>query len=275
MTQGSIRLGDRGVVGVSGVDAPEFLQGLLTNDVLALANGRARYAALLSPQGKILFDFLLVRARSGFYLDCAADQAQALAKRLGFYRLRAKVVIEDLSATHGIASGLPLPLPPGGYADPRHADLGWRMIALLADLPEAGDMAPYEARRIALGVPKGGVDFAFGDTFPHEANLDRLHGVDFKKGCYVGQEVVSRVEHRGLARKRIVRLLYDGEAPALGAAVTAGDVALGMMGSSAAGHGLAMLRLDRLAEAAGVSVVAGGVDVRVIEEWQEMLGVQK
>ena len=265
MNQGMIRLGDRGVVSVSGEDAPEFLQGLLTNDVLGLAHGQARYAALLSPQGKILFDFLVVRIEGGFYLDCPADQAQALAKRLGFYRLRAKVVIADVSADHGIVCGFALPIPPGGYGDPRHADLGWRMIVPLANVPEAGDMAPYEARRIELGVPKGGVDFAFGDTFPHEANLDRLHGVDFTKGCYVGQEIVSRVEHRGLARKRIVPLLYHGEAPVLGTPVMAGDVVLGVMGSHAAGHGLAMLRLDRLAEAAGTQLTAGGVEVQAIQ----------
>lgn len=265
MIEGSIRLGDRGVVSVGGEDAPEFLQGLLTNDVLALADGRARYAALLSPQGKILFDFLVVRIVGGFYLECAADQAQALAKRLGFYRLRAKVVIEDFSATHGIASGFSSSMPPAGYADPRHADLGWRMIAPLVDLPEAGDMAPYDARRIALGVPKGGVDFAYGDTFPHEANLDRLHGVDFTKGCYVGQEIVSRFEHRGLARKRILQLQYHGEAPVLGASVMAGVVHLGVMGSSAACHGLAMLRLDRLEATAGAQVMAGAVEVQVVK----------
>ena len=127
------------------------------------------------------------------------------------------------------------------------------------------DAAPYEARRIALGVPKGGVDFAYGEAFPHECNLDRLNGVDFKKGCYVGQEVVSRVEHRGTARKRVVRVSFEGAAPELGAVVSAGEVALGVMGSSSAGRGLAMLRMDKAEEAAkaGVSIMSGATRLRV------------
>lgn len=262
MIQGTIALTDRGVVSVSGEDAADFLQGLLTNDVLALAQGEARYGALLTPQGKILFDFLVLRDGAEFYLDCARDQAEPLAKRLGFYRLRAKVLIQDMSATLGITAGFSS-APPRSYADPRHCDIGWRLIAPLADRPGPGGIAAYEARRIALGLPKGGVDFAFGDTFPHEANLDRLHGIDFRKGCYVGQEVVSRVEHRGLARKRIVQVTYEGQAPELGTTILAGETALGTMGSSAAGHGLAMLRLDRLEAAADTEIRAGGVILRI------------
>ena len=256
------KLGDRGVLKVSGPEAGAFLQGLLTNDVMALQQGEARYAALLSPQGKILFDFLVFCGADGFYLDILKAQAADLAKRLGFYKLRAKVEIADLSAGLGIAAFARDPVLATGYRDPRHEGLGWRAILPLAGL--AGEDENYKARRIALGVPKGGADFVYGDTFPHEANLDWLHGVDFKKGCYVGQEVVSRVEHRGLARKRIVRVRYGAVAPALGAEVVAGDVALGVMGSSADGMGLAMLRVDRVAEAAGVPVMAGGVGVEVM-----------
>ena len=269
MIQGTIALADRGVVSVSGEDAADFLQGLLTNDVLALAPGEARYGALLTPQGKILFDFLVLRDGAAFYLDCTRGQAEALAKRLGFYRLRAMVLIQDMSATLGISAGFSS-APPRSYDDPRHCDIGWRLIVPLADRPGPGDIAAYEARRIALGLPKGGVDFAFGDTFPHEANLDRLHGIDFRKGCYVGQEVVSRVEHRGLARKRIVQVTYEGEAPTLGASVLAGETALGTMGSSAAGYGLAMLRLDRLEAAAGTGIVVGGVALQIAGKDSEL-----
>ena len=259
-----IHLEERGVVRVAGPDARGFLHGLVTNDMLGLAQGQARYAALLSPQGKILFDFLVFCAgEDGFYLDVLRAQAADLAKRLGFYKLRAKIEVADLSAALGIAAFAKDPARPLAYPDCRHDGLGWRAIMPLAELAGSDDATAWETRRIALGVPRGGVDFIYGDTFVHEANLDRLHGVDFKKGCYIGQEVVSRVEHRGLARKRIVRLRYEGAAPAAGAEVKAGEVALGAMGSSAAGHGLAMLRLDRLAETAGVQVMAAGIALEV------------
>ena len=248
----------RGVVRVGGADAAGFLQGLLTNDVQGLAQGEARYAALLSPQGKILFDFLVVADADGFLLDCAREQAAALAARLGFYRLRAKVSVADVSGEVEVAADASP--GDGAYRDPRHEELGWRRIVPLGTAPAA---ATYDARRIALGIPAGGRDFAFGETFPHEANLDRLHGIDFKKGCYVGQEIVARVEHRGLARKRIVPLTYEGAAPRQGAEVKAGDVTLGAMGSSAEGRGLALVRLDRLAEAGGAAQVEG-VAVRLL-----------
>jgi hypothetical protein len=133
-----------------------------------------------------------------------------------------------------------------------------------AELVESAD---YEAHRIATGVPSGGVDFMFGDAFPHEANMDRMHGVDFDKGCYVGQEVVSRMEHRGTARSRIVRVLLDDGAPVAGAAVVAADKPVGTMGSTAAGHGLALLRLDRAADAieAGIALTASGIPIRVAD----------
>ncbi|HEU4806275.1 MAG TPA: folate-binding protein, partial [Nitrobacter sp.] len=161
------------------------------------------------------------------------------------------------------------------FADPRSDKLGWRILApeelaaraatvIGAELVESAD---YEAHRIAAGVPSGGTDFTFGDAFPHEANMDRLHGVDFDKGCYVGQEVVSRMEHRGTARSRIVRVLLDDGVPEAGTAVVAADKPVGTMGSSAAGHGLALLRLDRAADAieAGIALTAGGIPIRVAD----------
>jgi folate-binding protein YgfZ len=266
-------LDDRGVLRVAGEDAASFLQGLLTNDVVDLPVGAARYAALLSPQGKILFDFLVLRipAESGaaFLIDGPAAQLAELARRLGFYRLRAKVVIADESAAHTVAAfwGAAPPEPPGGflYVDPRDPRLGWRVILPRGVAAADGGVAAYEAHRIRLGVPRGGVDFAYADTFPHDANLDLLHGVDFDKGCYVGQEVVSRMRHRGTSRKRIVRLALDAAAPAPGATVLAGETPVGTLGSAADGLALALLRLDRVedASAAGGGLTAGGVAARI------------
>jgi folate-binding protein YgfZ len=275
-------LGDRGVVEVAGDDAPSFLQGLVTNDVLGLG-GEARYAALLTPQGKILFDFLVVgnptASAPRYYLDCPSALAADLVKRLSLYKLRAKVTVVDCSDTLGVIAtwgasredlGLAADDVRADYADPRREGLGRRLIVARTTFPalpgavrEAG--AVYERHRIELEIPKGGVDFAYADAFPHEANFDRLHGVDFKKGCYVGQEVVSRVEHRGLARKRIVGVRFAGEAPPAGAAVTAGEVDLGIMGSSAEGMGLALLRLDRVetAVAAGTPIISGQTRLEV------------
>lgn len=276
MSAKSAFLSDRGVLRVGGADATPFLQGLLTNDVETLPPGAARYAALLTPQGKVLFDFLVLReaGESGaFLLDCPLDQAAALSKRLGFYRLRAKVTIDNASADLGVAAfwdGAPdAAWTARAFADPRDARLGFRVVgprAELAALGDAGD-ADYEAHRIALGAPKGGVDFAYGDIFPHDANMDLLHGLDFDKGCYVGQEVVSRMRHRGTLRKRIVRLHLAGAAPAPGTPVLDGALAVGTLGSSSGEMALAQMRIDRLdeARAAGRPLSAGGVRVEAAE----------
>jgi len=227
----------------------------------------------LSPQGKILFDFLALRvaAESGtaFLIDAPAAQLGDLAKRLGFYRLRAKVTISDESAALAVVASWGAPSVPGGlsYADPRDPRLGARTIlprAEAAALAEGG-VELYEAHRIRLGVPKGGIDFAYADIFPHDANLDLLHGVDFEKGCYVGQEVVSRMRHRGGVRKRILRLALAGAAPERGTPVLAGDIAVGTLGSAAGANALALVRLDRIedARAAGRALTAGGVGVKI------------
>ncbi len=277
MTRRAAFLDDRGVVRVSGEDATGFLQGLLTNDVAKLGPHEARYAALLSPQGKILFDFLVVHAPADtgatFLLDCAAAQAGDLVKRLGLYRLRAKIVVADESADHGIIAywqGEPENAPGGVfYADPRVGALGHRAILPRAKAVAVGEasVGEYEALRISLGVPKGGVDFAYGEAFPHEADMDLFHGLDFEKGCYVGQEVVSRMRHRGEVRKRVVRVRLDGPAPAPGATVMDGELRVGVLGSSSGRHALAVLRLDRVeeAKAAGRALSAGGVGVVMAE----------
>src|SRR6201996_571456 len=248
-------LPDRGVVKVAGEDARNFLNGLVTTDVTKLAPGIARFGALLTPQGKITVDFLITEAPAGhgggFLIDCPRPLAQPLATKLGFYKLRAKVVIENLSDNLGVIAawdGEPAMKPDLAFPDPRDAALGWRILApqelaqKVADLIGADlvDSAAYEAHRNAIGVPRGGLDFLSGDAFPHETNMDRLHGVAFDKGCYVGQEVVSRMQHRGTARTRTVRIALDGPAPETGTAILAGEKPVGTMGSSAGGAGLAL-----------------------------------
>jgi len=269
-------LEDRGVVSVSGADASAFLQGLLTNDVERLAPGEARYAALLTPQGKILFDMIVVRARGrepSYLIDCAAAQAADLMKRLGFYKLRAKVMIADESAGRAVAAfwGDEPPSIAEGlvYADPRDPRLGFRAIVAREIAAAIGSehAGEYEALRIAVGAPKGGADFAYGDAFPHDANFDLLHGVDFDKGCYVGQEVVSRMQHRGTARKRVARVKLAGPAPAPGTPVLDRELPVGALGSSSGREALALLRLDRAEEAlaAGRTLSAGGVGIALAE----------
>jgi folate-binding protein YgfZ len=277
MSKKTASLPDRGVVSVSGADSAGFLQGLLTNDVEGLAPGEARYAALLTPQGKILFDMIVVRAQDAggavFLIDCGAAQAANLAKRLSFYKLRAKVAIADESAARAVAAfwgGEPGAIEGGlVYADPRDPRLGWRAILPrpIADGVGPEHAGEYEGLRIGVVAPKGGVDFAYGDAFPHDANLDLLHGVDFDKGCYVGQEVVSRMKHRGTARRRIARVKLAGPPPAPGAPVMDRELAVGMLGSSSGREALALLRLDRVEDAAsaGRTLSADGVVLTLAE----------
>jgi tRNA-modifying protein YgfZ len=281
-------LPDRGVMKVVGDDARKFLHGLVTADVLSLAPGTARFCALLTPQGKIIADFFLCEAPQadggGFFLDVPRALASTLLDKLNLYKLRAKVLIEDLTETLGVLAvwdgqdttknrttkeGL-------CYADPRLPALGLRvMIAPHRATAAASELGAalvgaedYEAHRIALGVPLGGVDFAYGDAFPHEADMDQLGGVDFTKGCYVGQEVVSRIEHRGVARTRAVALRYDGARPQNGAPITAGERQVGTMGSAADGRGIALIRLDRVAEAEAAALAAGGIPIRLVKpDW--------
>ena len=266
-----IHLPDRGIVKVSGEDARTFLNGLVTCDMAHVSPEKAGFAALLSPQGKVMFDFLICEADAadggGFFLDCQRALTPDLAQRLAMYKLRARVTIEDMSDGLGIGVAEDMtgidPLDWLAFADPRLPALGYRLIGARTDLQAiGGDPSAYHARRIALAVPEGGKDFAYNDAFPHEVLMDQLGGVDFRKGCYVGQEVVSRMEHRGTARTRIVPVSYEGGFSAIeGIDVVAGDRVIGRTGSQSHGSGLAMLRLDRLADAlaTGTPVTAGGI----------------
>ena len=275
-------LPERSVVRLSGADAAHFLNNLVTSEVAKLAPGEARFAALLTPQGKILFDFFVVACEldegGGYVLDVPSALADDLVQRLNFYKLRAKVTVDprpDL-AVAVVLDGKPPEELGLSYADPRHAGLGTRVI-----LPRAGaeqalagftpvDSEAWQQQRIALGVPEGGKDFYYGDTFPHEAAMDTLHGVDFEKGCFIGQEVVSRMQHRGGARKRVVPVAFESYPPMPGLEIKAGEKPVGFMGSAANGRGLAMLRLDRVEEAlsAGGKIEGGGIALTLVEPTQ-------
>ena len=263
-------LTDRGVIGVAGAEAETFLQGLVTADVAGLPTGRACFAALLTPQGKILFDFLVRRAaEEDFLIDCRAEALSELIKRLAFYRLRAKVEISDKSDAYAVVAlwgGEGKAIQGDFDPDPRAAALGRRAIVTKREaerrLADAGartvTLGDYHGHRIAVGIPEGGLDFALGETFPHEADMDRLGGVSFTKGCFVGQEVVSRMEHRGTARSRILPVSIDGS-PAPGAEIRAAGKPVGTLGSVRGDKGLALMRLDRVdaARSAGEAIMAG------------------
>jgi len=275
-------LSDRGVVKVSGEDAGVFLNGLITTDTGKLQPGLGRFGALLTPQGKIVADFLLTEVPAGhgggLLIDCSRALAASLTTKLGFYKLRAKVTVENLSDALSVLAvwdGVPTMQPDLSFADPRAEALGWRILipqelaAKAAALvgAELVDESAYEAHRIACGVPRGGSDFIYGEAFPHETNMDRLHGVDFDKGCYVGQEVVSRMQHRGTARTRTVNVALEAGRPEAGAAILAADRQVGTMGSSANELGLATVRVDKVADAldAGTPLIAGGIVIRLAD----------
>lgn len=258
------RLPDRGVVSLIGPDASQFLQGLITNDMATLENGAAAiHAGLLSPQGKILFEFFVAQIPGGFVLEIAQEKIADFVKRLTMYKLRADVTIRDASTNFQVLAlwGLDANSPGEtantvSFEDPRLPALGRRILAearFASDIASATngvDSEPedYHTHRIELGVPEGGKDFLFGDTVPHEADFHLFHGVSFTKGCYVGQEVVARMQNKSIIRKRVVSIA--AAAPlASGADILLGDVVIGRIGSVAGARGLALMRLDRAAEA--------------------------
>ena len=254
------RLTDRAVLAVMGDTAADFLQGLVTNDVTKLNPGSGTYAALLTPQGKIITDFLVHAIEGGFHLDVPATHAADLLKRLKLYRLRAPVALEDLSATHAVFASFPPPSFTGEVAakpteranpDPRLHALGARWIAPAVSLTPDADLADYHIHRLALGVPDS------ADTegqFALDANLEELHGLDFKKGCYVGQEVTARMKHKAAPRRRLARIVLDGPVPAPGTRLTdAGGTEIGDLRTGLGSVAIASVRLDRLAAGAGLS----------------------
>ena len=279
MAPARIPLSHRGVLALSGEDVHGFLQGLLSNDMERVRGGRAVYAALLTPQGKFLHDVFVVECGGTVCLDGEADRLDDLAKRLKRYRLRAKIAIEDAStawvveaipegAAHfglaGVAPGETVPSDGGvAYIDPRDERLGVRRLRPAeapTDLPE-GSFSDYEALRYRLGAPDGSRDMPVGQAFLLESGFERLNGVDWQKGCYVGQEVTARTHYRGAVRKQLTPVALDGPVEP-GARIAAAGRPVGDMRSSRNGLGLALLRLDRIAD--GAELEADGVGLRVL-----------
>ncbi len=275
---GVARLPDRGLIQVTGPEAAKFLQDLVTNDIAHAPQGTAIFAGLLTPQGKILFDFLIYRENEdSFLIDCSGKQTGDLVMRLSLYKLRAKIAIADRSAEFcvGTAWGDYVRASVSGlyavFADPRYGPLGDRLFLRRDDTgpdllkPFPADEAAYHSHRISLAVPQGGLDYTYGETFPHDACYDELHGVDFRKGCYVGQEIVSRMHHKGIAKTRIAVVEAASEIREPNAVILAGDKPVGRLGSADGTHGIAMVRLDRIEEAArqGLGLTIGNIDVTV------------
>jgi folate-binding protein YgfZ len=243
-------LKSRALIAVTGPDWRGFLQGLISQDVETLQPGEARFGALLTPQGRLLYDLFLVGREDGCWLDVLAEHREAIIQRLTMYRLRAKVQIaksdvQVSAAFTGSALTPPHPTlsPQGGEGylkDPRLPDLGWRGYGVEAD----GDESRYEAHCLALGVP-GPADWGSDKTYPIEANFDLLNGIDFHKGCYVGQETTSRMKRRGQIKSRMLPIAFEGPPPSAGAEVLAGELRAGQVLSVGDGRAMALMRLDR------------------------------
>ena len=257
-------LEDRSVIAITGPEARAFLQGLITNDVERLAPGRGLYAALLTPQGKILFDFFLVEGDGAVLIDCLATARDALVRRLTMYKLRSKIAIEPrgqlavLAEWEAASERYSI-----SYPDPRLPELGRRAIVAKGEM--RGDLLrqdTYHKRRLALGVPEG-ADFGTDRLFALDADLDELHAVDFEKGCYVGQELTARMKHRGTARKRLLPLEFAAGTTS-DATITAGGREIGEITSEYGARGFAVLRLDKLDEAGTGKLLAGEREVKVI-----------
>lgn len=264
-----ISLPHRAVILVSGLDAETFLQNILTLDLDLLQSGDARPGALLSPQGKILFDFLISRDGEAFRIECRSDVASDFARRLTMYKLRAKVelAVED-QALVGVSWGDDSDVP-GSFVDRRFGSTTVRRSyggSVRAD----ATLAQWTAFRVAQGVAESGEDYQLGDAFPHDVLLDQNNGVGFKKGCYIGQEVVSRMQHRSTARRRILVARAASDLPPAGTDVTVNGRSIGVTGSAAGHDGLALVRIDKakLAMDAGSIILAGDVPISLsIPAW--------
>ncbi len=264
-----VPLADRGVIGVAGEDNRRFLQGLISNDVNKVQADRAIYATLLTPQGKFLHDFFIVEWNGMLLLDCEGERAGDLLRRLGLYKLRAKIMLSDMSASlrvmalFGPAAGerLGLPAEPGRaktfangvvFCDPRLVALGFRAILSAESTVQAFDQAgfqtapagAYEHLRLSQGVPDGSRDLPVEKAFLLEHNIDELNGIDFNKGCYVGQELTARTKHRGLVRKRLFRVAVDGPLPAPGTPILMGTTEVGEMRSGLDHMAIALIRTE-------------------------------
>ncbi|MCZ8543259.1 folate-binding protein YgfZ [Mesorhizobium qingshengii] len=259
-------LKDRALISVSGPDAEHFLQNIVTTDLDTLGAGEAKPGALLSPQGKILFDFLISRTgENAFRLECRADMAGDFVRRLTLYKLRAKAEItkadQELVTVAWGNESTTSHFDSAAVVDRRFS--GDVVTRSYGNAAANGDATAWQAFRIAHGIAESGADYALGDAFPHDVLLDETGGVGFKKGCYIGQEVVSRMQHRGTARRRVLIVQAGLALPASGTELTVEGRPVGTLGSSAGTSGLAIARIDRVKAAldAGLPIMAGDVPV--------------
>ncbi|WP_337266463.1 CAF17-like 4Fe-4S cluster assembly/insertion protein YgfZ [Oryzifoliimicrobium ureilyticus] len=259
----SVFLKDRVTIEVGGKDASDFLNSIITTDVSGLAAGEALPGALLTPQGKILFDFLIWKDQNIFILETDRSQRDALLKRLTMYCLRAAVDLRP-GAAEGVMVSWNQALD--GTKDLRFAKAGVELTRNLCfDHMEGDDVSAYDALRISAGIVRSGADYALQDAFPHDVMMDLNGGVSFSKGCYVGQEVVSRMKHRSTARRRVVIVSALSTLPVAGTPITANAKPIGVIGSVVDTEGLSVARIDRAGEAmaAGIPLMAGDLEVRL------------
>ncbi|MGV3551702.1 CAF17-like 4Fe-4S cluster assembly/insertion protein YgfZ [Rhizobium sp.] len=250
-------LENRAFIAIDGADAEDFLQGIITTDVPSIGTGEAYPGALLTPQGKIMFEFMIARSAGGFVIETDAAAGDALAKRLTLYKLRAKVTIAKRDAAN-VTIAWDQPSPPDAVRDMRFAKAGldvFRAQGGSSDAPEAA----YAALRIAHGISGGAEDGDATDYFPHDLMMDRNGGLNFKKGCYVGQEVVSRMQHRSTARRRLVVVSAEHALPATGTSIAIGGREIGALRTVEGMGGLAVVRIDKAgaAMAGGTPIMAG------------------
>ncbi|MEH6677649.1 CAF17-like 4Fe-4S cluster assembly/insertion protein YgfZ [Phenylobacterium sp.] len=260
-------LKSRAVIALGGAEWRDFLHNLISQNVETLAVGEIRFGALLTPQGKVLYDLFVIGREDGCWLDVAAEHRDAILQRLMIYRLRAKVTIAPSEAEVAVLFGDDETPGEGWLPDPRLPDLGWRGYGLSAPQRAAKcEEADYTAFARFLGVP-GLADWGIEQTYPIEANFDLLNGIDFKKGCFVGQETTSRMKRRGTVKTRFLPIGFEGAPPAPGAEVLAGELRAGQVLSGAKGLAMASLRLDRIDR---VELTVDGRPVRVVRpDWFE------
>lgn len=265
----AIVLVDRGIVEVAGPDAASFLQGLITNDIAKVGPQQAIYAALLTPQGKVIYDFLVFAAPTGFFLDCVRAFASDLADRLKKYKLRAKIAVADRSGDFVVVALAPSGPELPAVADPRLTALGRRAIMAAAgaetQLQALGYVlkpeSDYQAQRLALGVPDAACDIPPETLFPLDCNFEELNGVDFNKGCYVGQELTARMKHRATARKRLLPVSAATTLPPAGTTLKLEGAEIGELRGAIGTIGMALVRLDRLGNATDAS--GEGVNIKI------------
>lgn len=267
-----VQLTDRALLSVTGPDAETFLQNIVTLDLSTVQQGETRPCALLTPQGKILFDFLVSRIDGGLLLDCRADIASDFVRRLMMYRLRAKVEIsvQDESVVSVCWNGDSDSSGEDSVVDRRFAQGDVRRVHSAVTVGTPGTLADWTALRVAHAVAESGSDYELGDAFPHDVLLDQNGGIGFGKGCFIGQEVVSRMKHRGTARRRVLIATGDGDLPPAGTPIIVNERPIGSMGSSVGQDGLALVRIDKVKSAMddGVSVKAGNVAISLaIPDW--------